>query len=474
MLFNSLQFGFFFIAVVFLYFAIPHKYRWLLLLIASYYFYMCWNATYILLIIASTVIDYFCGMRMDGEPDRKKRKKYLLLSLFTNLGLLFTFKYFNFFTSSISNLFQAFNISVSMPVLNVLLPVGISFYTFQTLSYTIDIYRGKIKHEPHFGIFALYVAFFPQLVAGPIERAAHLLPQFSRKNVFDDERIVSGLRLMLWGLFKKIVVADRLALYVDAVYGNADYHTGISLLVATYFFAFQIYCDFSGYSDIAIGAARVLGYDLMKNFDRPYFSQTIPEFWRRWHISLSTWFKDYVYIPLGGNRVALPRMYLNLTIVFLVSGLWHGANWTFILWGAMHGIYIVTSRLTIGFRNSLAEKAGIGTGLIKASRIFFTFHLVLFSWIYFRAESLAQANSIVARIFSFNLGRLFIPAMDQMVYSVFAVMLLLIGDLFIERFSIGMFLNQPRTVRWAIYVSLVVIILLTGVFNGSQFIYFQF
>jgi len=475
MLFNSLQFAIFFIVVVSIYFSIPHRYRWILLLIASYYFYMCWNAKYIILIAFSTLVDYFAGLQMNRISEKRKRTKYLVMSLVTNLGLLFTFKYFNFFSRSVSEFFQAISIPVQPPLLHVLLPVGISFYTFQTLSYTIDVYRGKIPHEKHLGIFALYVSFFPQLVAGPIERASNLLPQFYKKMTFDDERIASGLRLMLWGFFKKIVVADRLSLYVDSVYGNISFHSGLTLLVATYLFAFQIYCDFSGYSDIAIGAARVLGFDLMKNFDRPYFSLTIPEFWRRWHISLSTWFKDYLYIPLGGNRVPVARMYMNLAIVFVVSGMWHGANWTFIFWGALHGLYIVSSRLSLGFRDRLVERFRVNKKLVTFSRMFITFQLVCFAWIYFRAGSLAHANLVVSKIFSLHWGRLYIPAMDQFVYSLFAVALLLAGDILLERFNFGAaILKQPVYVRWAAYASLAIVILLIGVFNGSQFIYFQF
>ncbi len=475
MLFNSLQFVIFFIVVVSIYFSIPHRYRWILLLIASYYFYMCWNAKYIVLIFFSTLVDYFAGLQMSRTAEKRKRTKYLVMSLMTNLGLLFTFKYFNFFSRSVGEFFQALSIPIQPHLLHVLLPVGISFYTFQTLSYTIDVYRGKIPHEKHLGIFALYVSFFPQLVAGPIERAANLLPQFYKKMTFDDERIAAGLRLMLWGFFKKIVVADRLSLYVDAVYKNVDFHSGLTLLVATYLFAFQIYCDFSGYSDIAIGAAKVLGFDLMKNFDRPYFSLTIPEFWRRWHISLSTWFKDYLYIPLGGNRVPVARMYMNLAIVFVVSGMWHGANWTFIFWGALHGAYIVSSRLSLGFRDRLVERYHINKKLVTFSRMFISFQLVCFSWIYFRADSLAHANLVVSKIFSLHWGRLYIPAMDQFVYGLFAVALLLTGDILLEKFNLSTaILKQPVYVRWAAYASLAIVILLIGVFNGSQFIYFQF
>ncbi len=474
MLFNSLQFAFFFIGIVTLYFSIPHKYRWVLLLVGSYFFYMCWNWKYISLIIISTVIDYFAGRRMAALPERQQRRKYLILSLLTNLGLLFIFKYFNFFVDSLNTTFLIFNFNFLIPSLEVLLPVGISFYTFQTLSYSIDVYRGKIEHEKHFGIFALYVSFFPQLVAGPIERASRLLPQFYRVNHFDQARVVSGLRLMLWGLFKKIVVANRLAIYVDAVYGNAELHSGVTLLVATWFFAFQIYCDFSGYSDIAIGAARVLGYDLMKNFNRPYFSKNINEFWSRWHISLSTWFRDYVYIPLGGNRKGEPRMFFNILIVFLVSGMWHGANWTFLVWGALHGVFAMMSRITLSRRDQMVDALKIPKSVVDGFRMFVTFQLVCLAWIYFRAASISDANFILQSIFT-TPGGLFIPALDQFIYGLMGIFLLLMGDAAQEAANLtALFVRRPRTVRWASYIVLIVITILIGVFDESQFIYFQF
>lgn len=474
MLFNSMQFVLFFAAVVLLYFSLPFRFRWILLLAASYYFYMCWNVKYLILIILSTLVDYVASRCMESLS-KPKRKKYLFASLLTNLGLLFAFKYFNFFSSSLNQLFDSLQMPVQIPFFNVLLPVGISFYTFQTLSYTIDVYRGKIPVERNLGIFALYVAFFPQLVAGPIERAANLLPQFRQNNLFDDQRVVSGLRLILWGFFKKLVVADRLALYVDAVYSNTDIHSGLTLLIATYFFAFQIYCDFSGYSDIAIGSARVLGYRLMTNFDRPYFSLNIQEFWHRWHISLSTWFKDYLYIPLGGSRVAVPRMYFNLMTVFVVSGLWHGANWTFVFWGGLHGVYHILSRLTLGFRDRAAQKMHFPGAWIRFSRILITFHLVCFSWIYFRADSLQSANHIVGKIFTLHGKGLYISALDQFVYGLLAIAILCVLDGLQEHYRLtSRPLQFPTLVRWCGYLLLSVIIVLMGVFNGSQFIYFQF
>ena len=366
---------------------------------------MSWNPAYIILIILSTVVDYFAGLKMGSTDDKSKRKKYLFASLFINLGMLFFFKYYNFFSDSFTYLLNEFPVMQMgnfLPTFDLLLPVGISFYTFQTLSYTIDVYRGEKEPEKHFGIFALYVSFFPQLVAGPIERSTRLLPQFKEEYKFDYIRVTDGLKLMLWGYFKKVVVADRLAIFVNGVYNDVSGVEGIPLILATVFFAFQIYCDFSGYSDIAIGAAQIMGFDLMDNFKRPYFSKSIPEFWRRWHISLSTWFKDYVYIPLGGNRVSKLRYYANLFITFLISGLWHGAAWTFVIWGALHGFYQIFSLLTKKYRYKLKESIGIVNypTLNKYLQIGVTFVLVDFAWIFFRANSLNDAWYIINNLFA--------------------------------------------------------------------------
>ncbi|MBL4653924.1 MAG: MBOAT family protein, partial [Flavobacteriales bacterium] len=343
---------------------------------------MCWKAEYIILIAVSTIIDYIVAINIYKSKFKFIRKILLGISLVLNLGILFAFKYFNFFSQSILDSFNYFNIFYDVDFFDLLLPVGISFYTFQTLSYTIDVYRGKSKPETHLGIFALYVSFWPQLVAGPIERSTHLIPQFHQNHTFDYKRVVDGLRLMLWGFFKKIVIADRLAVYVNQVYNHPGWYDGFTVIFATVFFAFQIYCDFSGYSDIAIGSARIMGYDLMDNFNRPYFSKSIREFWSRWHISLSTWFRDYLYIPLGGNRVVKWRWHYNLFITFLISGLWHGANWTFIVWGGLHGIYLIVELKT----NSILEPVrNLNKWYSKFTMVLFTFGLVLFSWIFFRA-----------------------------------------------------------------------------------------
>ena len=342
MSFISAEFILFAVLIFSAYFLIAQRWRWLFLLLASYYFYAFWQPSYLLLIVFSTLVDYLVGLALGSTSATKVYRRRLLLacSLVANLGLLFIFKYANLLGQAVTDLSTALGIPIEFGALDLLLPVGISFYTFQSMAYTFDVYRGRLPAQRHFGIFATYVAFFPQLVAGPIERATNMLPQFQLKFGFDYDRVVSGLRLILWGVFKKVVIADRLAIYVNAVYGDVESYAGLRLIVATVFFAFQIYCDFSAYSDIAIGTARILGFRLMENFRRPYLAISLRDFWRRWHISLSTWFRDYVYIGLGGNRQGASRQVINLLIVFALSGLWHGANWTFLLWGIFHGAIV--------------------------------------------------------------------------------------------------------------------------------------
>ncbi|MCG3154369.1 MAG: hypothetical protein DKINENOH_00963 [bacterium] len=480
MLFNSFQFLLFFPAVVLFYFATPYRWRWLLLLAASCYFYMCWKPEYIILILISTVIDYFSALRMSATVDSGRRKGYLWLSLLSNLGLLFSFKYFNFFNESLRALFDRFDLFYGVPAFDLLLPVGISFYTFQTLSYTIDVYRGAIAPERHFGKFALYVTFFPQLVAGPIERSRNLLPQLqSLRCAFDYERVVDGMRLMAWGFFKKVVIADRLAVYVNTVYNHPAEYQGLEIALATVFFAFQIFCDFSGYSDIAIGAARVLGVNLMKNFDKPYSSASISEFWRRWHISLSTWFKDYVYIPLGGNRVVRWRWYYNLFITFLISGLWHGANWTFVIWGALHGFYLVFALISRPQRDWLIARTGLTRhpALLQAGRVLTTFVLVLIGWLFFRANNLADALTLLHNLFVFEpLHALFetiTPGTLLLNLALIAV-LELAHSCETDKEFIRTFAHRPALVRWPAYVLLTLAILYLGAATAQQFIYFQF
>jgi alginate O-acetyltransferase complex protein AlgI len=460
---------------------------------------MCWNPAYIVLIILSTLIDYFAAIKMGEKKDKKDRKKYLILSLVTNLGLLFVFKYFGFFSFSLNSLFQSLELGASVPHLNILLPVGISFYTFQTLSYSIDVYRGHKEPERHLGIFALYVSFFPQLVAGPIERSTTLLPQFHKTKKFDSHRVIEGLKVMAWGFFKKVVIADRLAIIVNTVYSTPTEHTGFPLIVASVFFAFQIYCDFSGYSDIAIGGAQVLGFNLMRNFDRPYFSKSIPDFWKRWHISLSTWFRDYLYISLGGNRVKISRCYLNLFLTFLISGLWHGANWTFVIWGALHGFYMIFGKLTVTLRSKTAAilKLEKATTLHSCIQIITTFGLVTFSWIFFRANTLKESIYIAHNTVSFllkmplhiiqfnkdsfiniywnSIRNLGLNPFDLLLSFLLIGFLLLTHALHDSKQTKYFFLTKSYSFQYGFFFILIFAILFFGFFDKSpEFIYFQF
>ena len=403
MLFNSIEFLIFFPVVVLLNFLLPFRFRCYFLLAASYFFYMCWKPSYVFLIVLCTIINYWAARIIGATDNRSKRRNVLAISLITNLAMLFWFKYVYFLDETLRSVLNNFHMSYhNITEFDILLPIGISFYTFQAISYTIDVYRGKQKPENNLAIFALYVSFFPQLVAGPIERSTRLLPQFYHQYRFDYQRVASGVRLIIWGLFKKMVIADRLALYVDAVYSNPGEHHGMPVVLATYFFAFQIFCDFSGYSDIAIGSARVMGYRLMDNFKAPYFAQSISEFWRRWHISLSTWFRDYLYIPLGGNQVPKEVWTVNILLVFVVCGLWHGASWNYVVWGALHGVYIVTERLTRGVGKRLCAFLHIEeqTGLHTVLKIFLTFNLVCFAWIFFRAATVHDALLIIRNMFA--------------------------------------------------------------------------
>ncbi len=477
MAYNSLHYLLFFPIIIFIYFLIPDRKRWILLLLASYYFYMCWKLEYVLLIIASTLIDYYAGIQMGKTDVKSERKKYLIISLLVNLGLLFSFKYFNFVNESIRAIFGYYNIFYNVPAFNVLLPVGISFYTFQTLSYTIDVYRGDKDAEKHLGIFALYVSFFPQLVAGPIERSTRLLPQFFEKHDFNYENITSGLKQMLWGFFKKIVIADRLSIYVSAVYNNQEQHNGISLLLATFFFTVQVYCDFSAYSDIGIGSARVMGYDLMTNFKRPFFADSIQNLWQRWHISLTTWFKDYIYIPMGGNKVPKWRWYFNIFSVFLISGLWHGAAWTFVVFGALHGIYLVIPLMLKTILNKIPNLPIIRNipKIYNGFKILLTFALFSFAMIFFRSLSFSDSLEILVKFGKLK-GELFIGNVGSLVYSLLAILFLFIVELE-QEYSIvnfSFFKNNNYFVRLFSYVVLVLTILMFGVFDNGQFIYFQF
>ena len=485
MLFNSLHFLAFFPIVIIAYFIIPQKFRWILLLAASYYFYMCWKVDYIILILISTLIDYLCSNKMSKIESKAKRKKWLYLSIISNLGILFGFKYFNFFSENIQLIFNQYNILYEVPFFNALLPVGISFYTFQTLSYTIDVYNNKTQAQKHLGVFAVYVSFFPQLVAGPIERSNHLLPQFFEKHEFSYSRVKSGLQKMLWGFYKKIVIADNLAILVDGVYNNIDNYSGIALIVATIFFTFQIYCDFSGYSDIAIGSARVMGFELRENFKRPYFSKSIQEFWQRWHITLSSWFKDYLYIPLGGNRVIKWKWYYNIIITFLLSGLWHGANWTFIIWGGLHGSYLILAIIFKTRKNNISEKIKSFSPILnRLLDVSITFILVAFAWIFFRANNLTDAlyvlNNIMPELSEYsNFGTQFrgIGLYLNDIIKCLLLIILLIGFSTYERSGNvwNKLQKKSKLIRWVLYYFLIYGLLFLAPHSTiNNFIYFQF
>lgn len=474
MLFNSLHFAFFFILTTAVYFLLPHRLRWFFLLAISCYFYAVFVPVYILILAFTIVVDYFAGRLIEDHPQHKG--PLLWASIVVNVGFLSFFKYYNFLNENLTLLLGLGGASNPIPALDIILPVGLSFHTFQAMSYTIEVYRGKQKAERHFGIYALYVMYYPQLVAGPIERPQNMLHQFYKKVDFNYDRVVSGLRLMLWGLFKKVVIADRLSIYVDAVYNNADHHSWISSVVATIFFAFQIYCDFSGYSSIALGASRVLGIDLMLNFNRPYLASSIRDFWSRWHISLSTWFRDYLYIPLGGSRVRLPRHLLNLMIVFMVSGLWHGASWAFVIWGGLHGFYLIVEHLLRLYVFKDHKDPELIPAWRKVPGYVLTFALACFAWIFFRANNVHDAFTIISNIFTLKPGGLFIGYGAGFLYSWALIIFLLLAEINDEFFSArwSMIWSTRPAVRMTGYALLLLLMLLIGVFNGGQFIYFQF
>lgn len=397
MLFNSLHFIIFFSVVSCLFFASPRRWRGLLLLVASYWFYISWEPAYGALLLLATSTSYFVARSVHTAKNQRRKQLLFAAGCTFNLGLLFIFKYFNFFSQHLSPLFLQGE-TTPAPVLDLLLPIGISFYTFQTVGYLADVYRGEQLPEKRFGKYALFVSFFPQLVAGPIERSKDILPQLDLSRDFDFDRVLSGLRRIGWGFFKKVVIADRLSVIVDAVYSAPDEQKGPLLVFATLCFSFQIYCDFSGYCDIAIGAARILGIRLTENFAHPYFSESVSEFWRRWHITLMSWFRDYVYIPLGGNRVSLFHQVKNIAIVFTLSGLWHGANMTFVVWGALHALYLACSLVYNRARGGKPRKDVSQT--FRLLRIVRTFLLVSFAWIFFRADTLDQAMTILQNLTS--------------------------------------------------------------------------
>jgi D-alanyl-lipoteichoic acid acyltransferase DltB (MBOAT superfamily) len=480
MLFNSIQFVIFFVVVTKVFFALPHRFRWLLLLLASCYFYMAFVPVYILILFFTIVIDYIAGILLE-DSEGKRKKLYLIMSLIANIGVLAIFKYYNFLNENITQLLGVFSFSNPIPYLSILLPIGLSFHTFQAMSYTIEVYRGNHKAERNFGIYALYVMFYPQLVAGPIERPQNILHQFHQEQFFNYNRFVSGLRLMAWGFFKKIVVADRLAFIVDTVYKNPESHTGKTILIAIVCFSFQIYSDFSAYSDIAIGSARVMGYDLMKNFNNPFVSKNITEFWRRWHISLSTWFNDYLFTPFIVSKRDWGKLAVvaGLFMTFFFSGIWHGAGWTFIIYGIMHGLATIYEFLTKKSRKKLSKK--MPRFIYDNISIFLTFSFVSISWIFFRSETVQKAFYMFTHLFSDFMkvnkdGFIFddLSKRDMFLSFVF-VSLMLFVEKNKELKDLPVLFNRlPIGIRWAVYAFFFLLILVFGVFENKQFIYFQF
>ena len=490
MLFNSLEFLFFFPFVTAGYFLLPQQWRWLWLLIASCVFYMAFVPIYILILVITIVVDYFAGLLIERTRG-EERRRYLVTSIIVTCAVLFVFKYYDFFGNNVNWISNQFNLDFAVDPLALILPIGLSFHTFQSLSYVIEVYRGNQKAERHFGIYSLYVMFYPQLVAGPIERPQNLLHQLREKHRFEYQRVADGLKLMAWGLFKKVVIADRLAVVVNTVYADPTAHSGAALLLAAVFFAIQIYCDFSGYSDMAIGAAQVMGIRLMDNFRRPFASRSVSEFWTRWHISLSSWFRDYVYVPLGGNRLGGRRQAFNIMVTFLLSGLWHGANWTFVIWGGLNGLFIVIGAATKKTRDAVARTCGLARlpRLRCVIQIGITFSLFVLAMIFFRATSIGDAWYILTHLFH-DIG-----AWGELQYWRKALSYQSIGlddnELRTALFSIvalegvhaiqshgsirQMLAGRHWAMRWTLYFLLVWTILAFGMYTQVQpFIYFQF
>ncbi len=482
MLFNSLNFAIFLPIVFILYWFVTAKnlkLQNILLLVSSYFFYACWDWRFLFLLIFSTVLDYYTGIKMSDAKNQNNKKFWFWLSISVNLGFLGVFKYYNFFAESFATVVANFGLQVNPWTLKVILPVGISFYTFHGLSYVIDIYKDRIKAEKNFIDYSVFVSFFPLLVAGPIERATHLLPQIQKKRTFNYVKAVDGLRQILWGLFKKVVIADNCAEFANMIFDNHTDYSGSTLLLGAVFFTFQIYGDFSGYSDIALGTARLFGIDLLRNFAFPYFSRDIAEFWRRWHISLSSWFRDYLYIPLGGSKGGMWMKVRNTFIIFLVSGFWHGANWTFIIWGLLNAIYIMPSIIFNTNRNNMdiVARGNYFPSVKEIFQIGLTFGLTVFAWIFFRSESVSQAFEIITTIFSKS--TIAIPefrglykALVTSILIIFFIILEWIGrenDFAIQKFGFG----WRRSYRWMFYLAVVFFIFY---FAGKEqvFIYFNF
>lgn len=476
MLFNSPQFFIFFILVLILYFSWPGKSKWPPLLAASYFFYIQWEFRFAFLLFLSTAASYVSALMIEKSSNRGTKKIFLAISVAVNLGLLFFYKYLNFINDIAHSVLSFTSATYNMPHLDILLPVGISFYTLQAISYSADVYLEKQQAEKHPGIFALYLAFFPKLISGPIERASNLIPQLKAKHFMDKDKMISGVRLMLFGFFKKMVIADRLALYVDMVYGHPHDFTGLSLILATLFFTLQIYCDFSAYTDIAIGCGRIMGMELTQNFNFPYFAGSISDFWRRWHITLTSWFRDYVYIPLGGNRVKHLHWQLNIMIVFLLSGLWHGANWTFLCWGALHGLYYLVGKAGYHFRQYIVENLNLNKRFMKICRIIIVFTLVSIAWVFFRAASIADAFYIITHMF-IGLSEPLRMGASEFTTTVTCFWAFVFCVMELARYmfrNYGLSFNSiPFAVNYAVYACILFSIFLFGV-STHKFIYFHF
>jgi alginate O-acetyltransferase complex protein AlgI len=482
MLFNSIDFALFLPIVFVLYWFVFHrnlKLQNLLIIAASYVFYGWWDWRFLSLILFSTLVDYVVGRKLGSEEHRGRRRLLLWISISVNLGFLGFFKYYNFFLENFKTAFSFFGSPIQADLLYIILPVGISFYTFQTLSYTIDVYRKKLEPTHDFISFAAFVSFFPQLVAGPIERATNLLPQFYKKRKFEYDLAVSGMRQILWGLFMKMVIADNCAVFVNMIFGNSEAYNGSTLLLGAVLFAFQIYGDFAGYSNIAIGTARLFGFNLMQNFAFPYFSRDIAEFWRRWHISLSTWFRDYLYIPLGGSRGSTWFQIRNIFIIFIVSGFWHGANWTFIVWGALNAVYFLPLLLLGKNRTHLdiVAKGRYLPGFRSFISIGITFFITVIAWVFFRAENIAHAVSYISGIFSETLFSF--PDVGD-IHKFLLVFILILFFVVIEwfgregEFATDGLKSKPKLIRWGSYVFLVFMIAMYMQTEETPFIYFQF
>jgi len=473
MLFNSLAFVGFFIIVTSLFFIIPHKYRWLLLLMSSCYFYMSFLPIYILVLGFTIVIDYFAGILIE-QSEGRRRKLFLWLSIISNLGILGFFKYFNFVNDNVTFILQLFKFTNPVQDVSFILPIGLSFHTFQAMSYTLEVYKGNQKSERNFGIYALYVMFYPQLVAGPIERPQNILHQFYEPKKFEYDRVVAGLKIMLWGFFKKLVIADRLSIYVGTVFSNPYHHSGLTLFTASLFFWIQIYCDFSGYSDIAIGSAKVMGYNLMENFRRPLFGNGFADKWYRWHISLYTWFRDYVYAPLAKRaRRSKFKLLANIVLIFTLSGLWHGANWTYILWGFSAGLSIVIERI---YQDKFKPHKFISKKWMRIWGVILPIPIGCMMSVFFRAMNVKDAFYIIGSIFSFKSGHFFKGTPPTNFYYCLIAVFMLLSVEFVQEYypRVKLINNNSVVVRYTGYLLAILIILLIGVFNGSQFIYFQF